>query len=222
MNAWRVGSAASALAFVLIAFGAPLFLMMAPPYTALLVEGVGGAERASLDEATTNALAEQVRAFVAGVDGATLPQTLEDGRPAFDARAVSHLEDVRYVLDGAWLATCLAAAAAAAWTVVALRARRRRELAASLTGAAWGTTGAVALAALAAVVDFDWFFAAFHAAFFAPSTWQFPADDLLIRVFPEPFWAVSGAVWGTGALLAALSYACLGRRLRRGTFGPAT
>ncbi|HET6498796.1 MAG TPA: DUF1461 domain-containing protein, partial [Coriobacteriia bacterium] len=172
--------------------------------------------RASLDAAATSALAERVRAFVAGADGVTLPLTLEDGRPAFDARAVSHLVDVRYVLRGAWIAAGIAAVLAAAWTMAAVRTGRRRELAASLTGAAWGTAGAVALAVLGAVVDFDWFFTAFHAAFFAPSTWQFPADALLIRLFPEPFWAVSGAVWGAGALLAGAGYAFLGRQLGRG------
>lgn len=214
MNAWRLGSCVAAVPFVLIAFAAPLLVMMTPQYTALLVSWVDAPARASLDAETTSEIAEQVRAFVAGVDGATLPQTLADGRPAFDERAVQHLVDVRYVLRGAWCAAGISAVLAALWTVAAVRAGRQEELAASLRFAAWGAAGVAALAALAAVVDFDWFFATFHAAFFAPSTWQFPADALLIRVFPEPFWAASGAVWGAGALLVVIGYACLGRRLR--------
>jgi hypothetical protein len=42
----------------------------------------------------------QVRAYVVGTPGATLPSALDDGRPAFDAKAVEHLEDVRDVLAG--------------------------------------------------------------------------------------------------------------------------
>jgi uncharacterized membrane protein len=61
----------------------------------------------------------------------------------------------------------------------------------------------VALALLAAFTDFEWLFTKFHGLFFTSGTWTFPADSMLIRLFPEPFWVASGAAWATLVLLAA-------------------
>jgi len=74
----------------------------------------------------------------------------------------------------------------------------------------------VVLAAVAAVTDFDTFFSAFHGVFFAEGTWTFPYDSLLIRLFPEPFWAVSGASWAGLVLTIALGYGAAGAWLVRG------
>jgi len=57
-------------------------------------------------------------------------------------------------------------------------------------------------------------FARFHGLFFAPGTWQFPDDALLIRVFPLRFWTASGAVWGLFVAVAAVSMICAARRIR--------
>jgi hypothetical protein len=210
----RAVSVGAGVALALVALGVPLLLMMLPAYTGALVVHVDAPALADLDVAQTRALADEVRAFVAGVPGVTLPATLDDGRPAFDESAISHLDDVRVVLAGARVATLAAALAAAAWIVWALRARRERELAFSLTVGAWSVAALVALAAVIAITDFDGFFAGFHALFFEAGTWQFPADALLILLFPEPFWAISGAAWGTLALAGALLLGLLGRRVR--------
>jgi integral membrane protein (TIGR01906 family) len=65
-------------------------------------------------------------------------------------------------------------------------------------GAVWIVIG-IAVAALLAMMDFDRFFADFHGLFFESGTWQFPSGDLLIQLFPEPFWM------STAVLVAALS-----------------
>jgi hypothetical protein len=210
----RAVSVKAGVALALVALGAPLLLMLLPAYTAALVVHVDAPALADLDVAQTRARAEEVRAFVAGVPDATLPANLDDGRPAFDESATSHLDDVRVVLAGARVATLAAALAAAAWIAWALRARRERELAFSLTVGAWSVAALVALAAVIAITDFDGFFAGFHALFFEAGTWQFPADALLIQLFPEPFWAISGAAWGTLALAGGLLLGILGRRVR--------
>ena len=40
--------------------------------------------------------------------------------------------------------------------------------------------------------------------FFEAGTWQFSEEELLIQLFPEPFWVLAGAAWagltGIGAL----------------------
>ncbi len=210
----RVRAAAAAVAFALVAVGAPLLLLMTPQYTRVLVVRVDSPALAGLDRAETLARAEEVRAFVSGAQGTMLPGELPDGRPAFDEKAVSHLEDVRGVIGGARLATLVAAALGglyAAWTIAA---GRRRELAASLTRAAWAVASVVGVAGLVALTDFDGFFTAFHAVFFAAGTWQFANDALIISLFPEPFWVMSGAAWGVLSLAAALVLGMFGRRVR--------
>jgi hypothetical protein len=211
---WRVATIVAAFALSLVALGLPLLLLMTPPYTAVLVVRVDAPALADLDAEETRAVAEEVRAFVGGTRGATLPETLDDGRPAFDAKAIAHLDDVRKVLQAARIATLLAAIVAGTWALWAYRRGRVGALAASLTAGAWIVTGVVALAALAALTDFGWFFAAFHGLFFEAGTWQFPSDALLIRLFPEPFWAASGAAWGGLALTGAAVLGILGRRVR--------
>jgi integral membrane protein (TIGR01906 family) len=212
--ALRATSVGAGVALALVALGVPLLLMMLPAYTSALVVRVDAPALADLDVGQARDRAEEVRAFVAGVPDATLPTSLDDGRPAFDESAISHLDDVRVVLDGARVATLAAALAAAAWIAWTLRARRQRALAFSLILGAWSVTALVALATVVAITDFDDFFAGFHALFFEAGTWQFPADALLIQLFPEPFWAISGAAWGTLALAGGLLLGILGRRVR--------
>jgi hypothetical protein len=43
---------------------------------------------------------------------------------------------------------------------------------------------------------------------------MFPADSLLIRLFPERFWEVSGAIWAGLALIGAVALAVAARLLR--------
>lgn len=211
---WRLASLVAGLALALAVIGLPLRLMLLPAYTSALVVRVDAPARADLDVDQTRAMAEEVRAFVADEPGATLPATLADGRPAFDESAISHLDDVRVVLAAARTVTLLVTGAAIAWIAIALRLRRRLELAFSLYSGALLVVALVALAAVIALADFDRFFAGFHALFFEAGTWQFPADALLIRLFPEPFWAASGAIWGALVLAGSGLLALCGRGVR--------
>jgi integral membrane protein (TIGR01906 family) len=207
-------SVAAGAVLALVALGMPLLLLLHPLYTSALIVRVGAPALADLRVEEARTSAEEVRAFVAGSPDVTLPATLNDGRPAFDESAVSHLDDVRVVLGGARVVTLAAVLAAAVWVVWTLRARRARELAFSLTFGAWAVAALAVLAALVALADFDRFFAGFHAIFFEAGTWQFPSDALLIRLFPERFWAASGAVWGALALTGAVLLGILGRLVR--------
>jgi hypothetical protein len=50
--------------------------------------------------------------------------------------------------------------------------------------------------------------------FFRAGTWTFPADSLLIRLFPERFWEASGAVLAALSLLGGATLAIAARLLR--------
>ncbi|MFA5844684.1 MAG: DUF1461 domain-containing protein [Coriobacteriia bacterium] len=191
-----------AIACLVAVIGLSLAALTAPVFTALLVPRVGSAALTGLGEEQTLAVAEKVRLFVTDPAAPALPLTVGD-RSAFDAAATSHLRDVRAVLVGARTAAGTAAAVVAVWLAAAFARRRRGRARRALRAAAALTAGTVAVAALAGAADFERLFAALHGLFFAAGTWTFPADSLLIEVFPERFWVVLGAAWGALALTGA-------------------
>jgi uncharacterized membrane protein len=69
----------------------------------------------------------------------------------------------------------------------------------------------LAVSLFAGLADFDSLFAAFHVVFFREGTWIFPAESLLIRLFPLRFWVVAGAAWGAFTVVAALVLIVVGR-----------
>jgi uncharacterized membrane protein len=127
--------------------------------------------------------------------------------------------DVRGVIGLARLATGIAALLLATYVGVCVGTGRLARLATGMRAGAAVCAGVVALGVIAAVTDFESFFAAFHGVFFASGTWTFPYDSLLIRLFPEPFWIASGAAWaallalGAGLLLVSARLV-LGRQAR--------
>lgn len=192
----RFGVIFGGVGLALLVVGLSLQLLLLPAYTRVVVSRVGSAGLAGLDPQRTLELAEEVRAYVTTPDPPALP-AIVDGRPGFDERQTPHLDDVRAVMIPAtWLTWALAAGAvvwcAAAWRSYAARSALRR----AVFGAGVGLLVAVPLLGVAGLADFDALFARFHALFFAAGTWQFYADDLIIQLFPEAFWAVSGLVWG--------------------------
>ncbi len=213
----RVVTVCGGVAFTVVVFGFSFQPLLLPAYTASLVITVDAPARTGLPPEQAQALAEDVRAFVAGARGVELPGQLPDGRPAFEPDAVEHLVDVREVVAAgravAWMALLLGCAWAA-WCLLG-PVERRDLLARSLRGAALAVAATVAIAALAAVADFDTFFARFHDVFFEPGTWTFPADALLIRLFPESFWVASGIWWGGLSLLGAALLAVCARLVVR-------
>ena len=202
----RLATAAVGLSIAVFVVGAALFVLTQPPLTRLLAARFALAEQAGLPRERMLSVAEQVRAFVAG-SGASLPGVV-DGRPGFDAAAVSHLEDVRSVIGGARVVTLVLAALLALWLWLELARGRADRIAEAMGVAAWWCLGLVVLAVAAGIFSFDALFTAFHGLFFAEGTWTFAFDSLLIQTFPEPFWAAAAGLWagivllGGGALWA--------------------
>lgn len=203
----------AAVALAVFAVGISVALLEAPAFTRLLSAQFSLAEEAGLPLERMQQVAEQVRAFVVAGRG-TLPATVE-GRPGFDAGAVSHLADVQRVMAGARIATALSALVVAVWLGFAVVRRRTAEIATALLGAAAICAGAVVVALVVSLVSFDVLFTWFHGVFFAQGTWTFPYDSLLIRLFPEPFWAVAGAAWAGLVLVLAALFGVSGALLRR-------
>jgi hypothetical protein len=186
----RLESAAAGLVWVALALGISVGALTVPVYTSAMVQTLEVPESARLTIGDTVRLSALVRALVVDREYAPLPETW-NGRPAFDAAAVSHLMDVRGVLDGARIATGISAALLAVWVGLCIARRRWRALAGGMRAGAYALFGSLVLAA-------------FHGLFLAAGTWTFPYDSMLISLFPERFWVASGLAW------AALSAACAG------------
>jgi integral membrane protein (TIGR01906 family) len=160
-------------------------------------------------------VAEQVRGYVVDDDGRNLPAAV-DGRPAFDDAAVSHLLDVRHVLEVVHILSGVLALVLVLGLVFEVARKRTMLIAEALAAGAVWSVALVAGCIVVALLDFDWFFSAFHRLFFDSGTWTFPGDSLLILTFPEPFWVTAGAVWGGLILAGAGVFAVAAQALWRG------
>lgn len=100
--------------------------------------------------------------------------------------------------------------------VILLIIRRRRKLAGWIMFAtSLAVIGIIAVLGIWAFVDFDSLFTELHALFFSGGTWLFPADSLLITLFPEAFWMGMGITWVLISLIACLIVCLIGRFVKR-------
>lgn len=198
----RAAVVLGAVGWALLLVGLALQVLLMPWFTRALVTRVGSAELTGLTQTTTLQLAEEVRAYVTSKDAAALPTTV-DGRDGFDERQTQHLNDVRSVMRAASMLTWALMAGAVAWCFAVVRghAASRRLLRDALLGSAAMLIAMLVLSGLSGLVDFDALFARFHGLFFDAGTWMFYETDLIIQLFPEPFWITAGVAW---ALLVAL------------------
>lgn len=192
-----------ALLWAAVVIGSTVLALTVPVFTSFVSNSVGVASTAGLPRADVFRLSQQVRALVADREYDPLPVTWA-GQPAFDQAAVSHLMDVRRVISGARTATGVAAFLLAMYAGYGIARRRLARFASGMVAGAIAIGVVMVLAAAASFIDFEALFAAFHGLFFAAGTWTFPADSLLIRLFPERFWIASGAAWAALSVVAAL------------------
>jgi integral membrane protein (TIGR01906 family) len=207
-----------AISAFIVALGLAVSVLLMPWFTYLLVPASGAGALTGLSEARVRAVAEEVRFFVSHRDAPALPAVV-DGAPGFDESSVSHLEDVRDVVIGARWVTLLATLILGVTAAEAVSRGELMGVSGGLRTAGWSTLGAVLIAAAAGTLDFDTFFSAFHGVFFEAGTWTFPADALIIRVFPLPFWSSAAVAWAVLSLLIAamlIAAGFVGRRVARG------
>lgn len=139
----------------------------------------------------------------------------DDGTVAYNAREVSHMDDVKLVYDRltAGALIVLVIALAAVWGLVRL----------GHGPAVWGalSDGALftllVLIALGAwmLVGFNAFFTAFHGIFFEGGTWLFAETDTLIRLFPLQFWSDAGILIAVAVGVVSFALSLVGRALQK-------
>ena len=115
-------------------------------------------------------------------------QTFMDGVPLFNERELSHMQDVKEVVQpvlfvgyGVWflvLGLGLWARFAGWWP----------DYVRGIGRGGWLTVGLVAILGIFAGISFWQFFTVFHSLFFTGDSWQFLYSDTLIRLFPMRLW----------------------------------
>jgi integral membrane protein (TIGR01906 family) len=157
-----------------------------PPDTAVPVGGY------RLSRVERTALAEKALESIVGSRGLRVLEEArfqETGAPAFNAREIRHMRDVRRVFERARLLFWVALVALVGGGVMlAWRGKGRQTLTRPLLVSVVVTLSLAAGLGLFIVVNFSSFFTEFHHVFFEGDTWLFHRDDTLIRLFPTDFW----------------------------------
>ena len=129
--------------------------------------------------------------------------------------ALSHLRDCTPVFTTGRISTGVVGAFGIVGVIaLALIAGRKRAGGALILGSLLVIAVIVSLGAWAAL-DFEGLFAWMHSLFFAQGTWTFDANSLLIRLFPEAFWAAMAGLWVISTLIFAGICAFIGRILAK-------
>jgi len=119
----------------------------------------------------------------------------EDGKPLYNERELSHMEDVKGVTKGALNVWYISLALLTLLGIWAWREDWMQVYRSGLMRGGWlmvGLAGAIGLIVVIGISinpNVFWnFFAGFHAIFFEGDSWLFFNSDTLIRLFPIRFW----------------------------------
>ncbi len=129
---------------------------------------------------------------------------------ALSSEALSHLDDVNEVISSLRM-PLLGITLIAAFCLMGLVYMFGAKPAGwSLLIAGCATLGLFALVGLWAAFGFDGFFAVLHGLFFSEGTWTFPADSLLIQMYPQGFWMGMGLWWLSASCITAVASIVIG------------
>jgi integral membrane protein (TIGR01906 family) len=139
-----------------------------------------------------------------------------DGRPAYNARELEHMQDVQRVyLASAWVWQLALILTLLLSFTLGWRAETRPALASAAKVGGLATAGLVGVIGLLAIVAWQFWFVGFHQVFFAAGTWSFDYSDTLIRLFPERFWLDAALTITSLSFAGGLAVAALGAWLLR-------
>jgi integral membrane protein (TIGR01906 family) len=129
---------------------------------------------------------------------------LPNGEPAFNAREVTHMEDVRTAVARAYRFQVIAAVAIGVLALLLGLLTSMRSLVPVALARGAVLTGALAVVVgIVAATSYSWFEEPFHWLFFEGETWRFEETDTLRRLYPDRFWLDTAVVIGVLAVLQA-------------------
>ncbi|MGI6375628.1 MAG: TIGR01906 family membrane protein [Anaerolineae bacterium] len=207
-----------ALLTLILLLATPLLVYVRPSFAELQyrragfppADRFGDAERLRL----SRPLIDYLRHRASYADMAAL--RTDAGKAALTPAELSHMADVRRVMDSFYWAEGVAVVALLALALWLWRARRAITLTRGLRRGVLLTVGLMAVILIAVAIDFDRFFMVFHSLFFTNGTWVFSYRDTLIQLYPLPFWVTAVTAYVvTILLLAALLWGLATRVDRR-------
>ena len=128
---------------------------------------------------------------------------MPNGEPIFISDELSHMADVKGLISLLYLVALGGIIGSVLFGIYMCR----KNGSGIHTGVRLGSIFSIifmAAVAVVAVLGWDSFFRGFHKVFFADGTWEFYADDSLIRLFPPQFWVDAGIAGGGLFVLLAI------------------
>lgn len=137
-----------------------------------------------------------------------------DGSPLYNEREVSHMLDVKILVQKMITVWYLYIALLVVVGFVGWRTGYWKELLSSFYWGGWLTLILIASMILGVFLGFDALFTGFHRIFFSGDTWLFSYSDTLIRLFPMVFWRDAFIAAGGFTTLVGLCLILLLRKYR--------
>jgi integral membrane protein (TIGR01906 family) len=136
--------------------------------------------------------------------------------PLFNPDEISHMIDVKRVMDSAWRAQVVSAAILIlGFLFLLLRPATRVMAWNALFGGGFLTACLLLALGLFVMLGFNTFFTQFHEIFFPQGNWTFDYSDSLIRLLPERFFYDTFAMGAVTPLVSAVVLAVIGFVLGR-------
>jgi integral membrane protein (TIGR01906 family) len=139
----------------------------------------------------------------------------KDGSPLYISRELSHMLDVKILVQGMFKARVLTFAFLVIFGIIAWRNHWLGEYFRSISTGGWATLGLVGLLIMSVFLDFSALFTGFHRIFFTGDTWLFYTSDSLIRLFPERFWSDAFIYIGIFTIIGGLAAIFGGRAVEK-------
>jgi integral membrane protein (TIGR01906 family) len=140
-------------------------------------------------------------------------QTFEDGQSLYNERELSHMQDVKILVQKMSLIWYFVLGYILITGVVKWRRKNLKTFWRAIRDGGWVTLGLIVLILAGVAINFDWLFTGFHRIFFTGDTWIFYISDTLIRLFPMEFWLNLFVVLGIFTFLFSVILILLGNRL---------
>jgi integral membrane protein (TIGR01906 family) len=142
-------------------------------------------------------------------------QRLPDGSSLYNERELSHMVDVKEVLQRAlavWGILLLVYIGLGFW---AWRSGWLPDYFQALSRGSVLTLALIAMILVGVMVSFYQLFTLFHQLFFAGNTWIFNYSDTLIRLFPLRFWQDGFILMGAVTILAAIALILINKKVQQ-------
>lgn len=139
-------------------------------------------------------------------------QKLDETTPLFNERELSHMLDVKNLVQLMLIVWPLIGIFILATGIVAMRNGWLALYWQAVSRGGWASAGLILAILTAVVVSFNALFTGFHRIFFSGDTWLFLYSDSLIRLFPLPFWQDAFIVMGAMVLTGGVVLGYFGNR----------